>query len=83
MIFWGSSEKSTETHFYFEIFYTRTCLLFCISDDARDIHGDEDLKRQRNQYNGDQIYSNVIIAFDFMLKLLAPYSKLIGVWFKF
>ncbi|XP_055314425.1 paired box protein Pax-5 isoform X2 [Sitodiplosis mosellana] len=30
-----------------------------IDDDARDIHGDDDLKRQRNQYNGDQIYSNL------------------------
>lgn len=43
-----------------------------ISDDARDIHGDDDLKRQRNQYNGDQIYSNVIINFDSKLNLSLP-----------
>lgn len=28
-------------------------------EDGRDIHGDDDLKRQRNPYSGDQIYSNV------------------------
>lgn len=40
--------------------FLKTFLMLSFSDDARDIHGDEDLKRQRNQYNGDQIYSNVI-----------------------
>lgn len=34
---------------------------FIVSDENRDINGhpDDDLKRQRSQYNGDQLYSNV------------------------
>lgn len=32
-----------------------------VADENRDINGhpDDDLKRQRSQYNGDQLYSNV------------------------
>lgn len=39
-------------------------IFLLITDDARDIHGEDELKRQRNQYNGDQIYSNVIFFFE-------------------
>lgn len=36
------------------------CFVF-IADENRDINGhpEDDLKRQRSQYNGDQLYSNV------------------------
>lgn len=34
------------------------------ADDNRDLsdHGEDDLKRQRSNYNGDQLYSNVSIG---------------------
>lgn len=37
-----------------------------VADENRDINGhpDDDLKRQRSQYNGDQLYSNVGIRPD-------------------
>lgn len=36
-------------------------VIFVFTDENRDINGhpDDDLKRQRSQYNGDQLYSNV------------------------
>lgn len=36
-------------------------MYFLFSDDNRDIHSDDDLKRQRLHYSGDQLYSNVSI----------------------
>jgi len=35
--------------------------LVCVSDENRDLNGhpEDDIKRQRTQYNGDQLYSNV------------------------
>jgi len=40
-----------------------------ITDDNRDLndHAENDLKRQRSNYNGDQLYSNVSKADKFLL----------------
>lgn len=34
---------------------------FCVPDENRDIHAEDDIKRQRTQYNGDPLYSNVSV----------------------
>lgn len=41
-----------------------------ITDDNRDLseHAENDLKRQRSNYNGDQLYSNVSIDATFSPK---------------
>jgi hypothetical protein len=51
-------------HFRFYMFRTNVVLILfsiVISDENRDIniHMEEDIKRQRIQYNGEQIYPNV------------------------
>lgn len=55
-------------HSLWNIFRTQYCpatssphrmLSFSVADTSRDIHSEDDLKRQRNQYAGDQPYSNV------------------------
>lgn len=45
-----------------------------IADDNRDLndHPEDDLKRQRSNYNGDQLYSNVRIFSFLFLSFLSP-----------
>lgn len=53
---------------------------FFVTDENRDINGhpDEDMKRQRTQYNGDQLYSNVSRSMHFEFRIPGINSKLVS-----